>query len=142
MFFAFTTRIHHTGGCCMNRERNFRQEFNAYIYQMQQLATLGGVRDNPNHPLITTISTLKQLLDAYVTPEGLLARQKLGATPQDVIDRLFKLLKAQSHYGYDRMYWLADGYFDELSRDDDARRFIQQRLPHPEHYDSTITELS
>jgi hypothetical protein len=40
------------------------------------------------------------------------------------------------------MYWLADGYFEELLRCEENRRFIQSRLPTPEHYDATIAELA
>lgn len=126
----------------MSIGRNIHQELNAYVVKMEQLAAIGQVRDNPNHPLLGTINTLRQLLNSYVSPEGLLIYQKLGTTPQEVISGLFNLLKAQSHYGYDRMYWLSDAYFDELSQDYNTLTFIQQRLPHPEHYDSTIAELA
>jgi hypothetical protein len=121
--------------------RNFRQEFNTYISQMEDLAAIGGVNGDPNHPLLRTLEALKQMLGATVTPQGQLKISALGPHPEGVAEHLFGLLRVQSHYGYDRMSWLADGYFQELLSDPQTQSFVRQRLPTYEHYDSTIAEL-
>lgn len=125
----------------MPSNRNFRQEFNTYISQMEDLAAIGGVKGDPNHPLHQTLEALQRMLAATVTPQGELKMSAFGPGPEGVAVHLFSLLRVQSHYGYDRMSWLADGYFQELLSDPQTQRFIRQRLPTYEHYDSTIAEL-
>lgn len=122
--------------------RNFRQEITAYIAQMQSLAAIGTLKNTSTHPLFRSLATLEQMLNGFVTVTGELKLEKLGPEPGVIVSQLLEILSAQSAYGYDRMYWLADGYFEELVQGEETRRFIQSRLPTPEHYEATIVELA
>lgn len=42
---------------------------------------------------------------------------------------------------YGRIYWLADGYYEKLIQDEDAKKFIESRLPSVDQYWSVIAEL-
>lgn len=124
-------------------QRNFHAEMDAYITKMQALAAIANLHSSTqrHHPLFATLETLSRLRQAWITPEGLKV-EKLGPHPQVVVRQLLHVLNAMSVYGYDRMYWRADGYFEELEQSEANRTFIRSRLPRPEHYEATISELA
>lgn len=124
-------------------QRNFHEEIDAYISKMQALAAIANLQSSTQrlHPLFATLETLSRLRKAWITPQGLRV-EKLGPNPQVVVRQLLHVLNALSVYGYDRMYWRADGYFEELEQNEANRKFIRSRLPHPEHYEATISELA
>ena len=130
----------------MNREegpkRNPFVEFPQYIEKMKRLARMANLESSGHvgHPLLGTLVKLHEFSNTHLTTAGLKV-SALGPEPARVVHQLFDVLTAVSMYGYDRMYWLADGYFSELEASQSIRKFIATRLPQPGLYDATITEL-
>ncbi|TXI92305.1 MAG: hypothetical protein E6Q34_06570 [Burkholderiaceae bacterium] len=138
--------IFHLNKTMANREapiRSFREEAVAYMERMRALAAIASLapQRNSDHPLFRSLVSLNDLMQARTNSAGELNVGGFGPGPEKTVDQLFELLHAQSTYGYDRMYWLADGYFEELEQDVQARKFIAERLPVAEHYEATIAEL-
>ena len=92
------------------------------------------------HPIYQHLSQLRKQLGGVVTPQGL----HIGKYPKDpakIIEINRRVIESVSVYGNDRMYWLADGYFEQLERIPELRSFIQTRLPRPDLFQSVIAEL-
>lgn len=124
------------------KQRDFRKEFSDYVSKIRKLAALAGLnpKKDARHPAYESLELLKVMLETQSTSQGL-KLEKLGTTPTEIVDRQLQMLRALSSYGYDRMYWLADGYFEELMRDPDACKFVAARLPDANQYESTVSEL-
>lgn len=113
---------------------------------MERMRALAAIADltpqkNYDHPLFKTLVSLAELVTARTNSAGELKIGGFGPEPEKIVDQLFEVLHAQSTYGYDRMSWLADGYFEELEETVQARKFVAERLPVAEHYEATIAEL-
>jgi hypothetical protein len=123
--------------------RNFFVETRSYIGRMMQLANIASLdqRKNASHPLFAHLRWLETLLSRRVSDDGHLMLDRLGPGENETRQQLFEILAAQCAYGYDRMYWQFDGYFEELISQSANREFIHQRLRIPELFDATISEL-
>ncbi|RTL56836.1 MAG: hypothetical protein EKK46_03980 [Rhodocyclaceae bacterium] len=117
-------------------------DFPQYIEKMRRLARLAnlGSASHARHPLLGTLVKLNEFSNAYLTANGLKI-SALGPEPIKVVSQLFDILTAISMYGYDRMYWLADGYYSELEANPGIRKFITSRLPQADLYEATMSEL-
>lgn len=125
-----------------SHRRNWYIELPDYIRKMKRLCKLAGLRrDDPGaHPATAHIARLEDYCQRHVTENGL----SIGPLPRDtiaVVAKCREVVGAMSFYGLDRMYWLADHYFEELECDVQARRFVETRLPRPELFWSVISEL-
>jgi hypothetical protein len=122
--------------------RDHLVEFPKYIEKMKTLARMANLEGahHAGHPLRGTLVWLENLAASYLTPIGLKV-SALGPGPERLVEQLFEILTATSMYGYDRMCWLADGYFQELDANPVIRKFITSRLPQASQYDATISEL-
>ena len=117
-------------------------EFPQYIEKMTRLARMANLESarHAGHPLLATLVKLNKISNAYLTASGLDV-SSLGPGPDQVVRQLFDILTAISMYGYDRISWLADGYFSELEANSIIRKFIATRLPQADLYDATMSEL-
>lgn len=125
-------------------ERNFFDEMDAYVPKLMGLAKVAQLdgEKHSNHPIFKDLKRLDELRDRKRSVDGGLFLGKFPKNPQGIVDHVMNHMSAMASYGFNRMYWLADGYFEELVSDSDQRKFIESRLPKPEHYESVIAELS
>ena len=124
------------------RSRNWLQEYRSYIDKITRLTQLAEINYQraSRHPIYKHLSQLKKQLDGIVTPHGL-HFGKYPNSPEEIIRINRNLIESTSVYGNDRMYWLADGYFEQLEKSPSLRKFIQTRLPKPELFQAVIAEL-